>query len=376
MNNTRTEKTVLLLVLLLFTILPFVRLYPYTNNLPELLAGTDDWNFYAKNALEIKRGGFLMPHFHEAYGYPGGFFYNYFVAACFALFGESPVPVYVVQSILLGGAAVLIYLAFRSRMKKVTRWIFLLCLTAFALLDVSKDYSARLLSENLAVFTIAAFVYCLQRALESKRLSWQMGAPFFLIISMLTRPVLLPFGFVFVLLLFWYFFQSKTMSLPGTVLFAAAVLLGMSLIALRNYFVCGQFIFLPTLGVYGSGLQVEQFSVAHMAKKVLFMFGYLPALSGEYRIRPHWMLLWAAYLGYLFFRKKQFWKFGMEELPVHAFIFVYCGLSLIFVTVDSYGFRAFIPVTLIILPFSLMAVERTIERRKTEHNKGSDREFS
>jgi hypothetical protein len=358
MNFRRTEKWCLLFVLLLFTLLPLIRLYPYTNNLAELLAGTDDWNFYAKNALEIKRGGFLMPHFDGAYAYPGGFFYNYFVAGCFAVFGENAIPVYIVQSLLLGCSVTLIYLAFRNKMKIRTRWVFLLFVTLVALLDVSKDYSVRLLSENLAVFTVAAFVYCLLKAVELRKFHWQIGTLFFLIVSVLTRPVMLPFGIVFAALICWYCFRYRTISIAKTILFTAIVLLGISAIAIRNYFFCGEFLFFPVLGVYGSGLQVEQFSAMLLIKKTLFMFGYLPALSDVYRVRPHWMLLWAAYLAYLFFRKKQWWKFELAEIPVHLFLLVYCGLSLVFVTVDSYGFRAFIPITLLLVPFSMMAAER------------------
>jgi hypothetical protein len=56
-------------------------------------------------------------------------------------------------------------------------------------------------------------------------------------------------------------------------------------------------------------------------------------------------------------------KFDWYEIPVHFFILVYCGLSVIFVTVDSYGFRAFIPISFVILPFSCMGLDNFMDRK-------------
>jgi len=358
-NNT----SLLCLTLLIFILLPVIRLYSYNLPLQTLLLGSDDWNYYAKYALEIKNGGLLIPSLTSQYEYPGGFFYSYFVAFCFFVFGDNLVPVYIIQSILLGLSLILIFVSFRDKMSPVIRLLFLLSLTAFALADVSKYYSVSLLSENLAVFSIALFVWFLKKGIETRKTVFQAGAILFLIISILTRPNLMPFGVLFIVLMLTYFLTGTPKQISKAAIFTIVFLVGFSLIAFRNYLVCGQLVFLPSTGVSDAIDQVHQLSFSLIIKKILFMVGFQPVLEPRYQFRPHWMLMWLGYLVYLFLRRKELLKSGPFEIMIHLFILVYCGLSIAFVTVDSYGFRAFIPVNLVILPFTFMALDSLRKHR-------------
>ena len=367
-NHSRTENYCIAFILFFFVLIPFVRLYTIPHTAYSSSPGTDDWDFYLRNALEIKNGGLLIPSFKDAYGYPGGFFYNYFVAACFTVFGTHVKLVYCIQSILLGCSVVLIFLAFRERMQTRIRYLFLVSLFVFALLDVSSNYSMKLLSENLAVFTISGFVYFLLKGISTGKTIHQLLAVLLLVVSVLTRPALQPYGVLFALLLMLYFFIYKRRERMKAFSLLIILLVGISALAIRNYIVCGKFIFLPAYGMNESFSQINQLSFSFLVKKVLFMFGYLSALAPEYRIRPHWILMWIGYITYvvLMIRSR---KYNLSEVPLHLFILVFCGFTIFFVTVDSYGFRSFIPVTFVILPFSFIAVNNIWLKRRAGESK-------
>ncbi len=362
---TNNPRIIVCFILSVFTALPLIRLYPYENSLETLLEGCDDWNYYARFALEIKNGGSLIPSFQDVYGYPGGFLYNYFVALCFAVFGENTVPVYIIQSVMLGASVLIVFYTFQNKMKPITAMLFFLSLCIFGLLDVSKHYSVTLLSENLAVFTIACFMYFLKRSIETKRTGFQLITLFFLITSILTRPNLMPLGLICIVLIWIYFIKIEKAQLLKPFLYSVIVLVGISVIALRNYSVCDKFVFLPSLGLSDSMRQVDQLSFALLVKKILFMFGFQPVLSSEYSFRPHWTLAWIGYFWYLFYRGKELLKTEAFEIMVHVFIITYCSASLIFTFVDSYGFRSFVPVMFVIVPFTFFIADRYVDRKKT-----------
>ena len=115
---------------------------------------------------------------------------------------------------------------------------------------------------------------------------------------------------------------------------------------------------MPILGVSDAFHQMNEISLTHLLKKTLFCFGYLPALNKEYHLRPHWIIMWLGYFIYMFFRIKSKNKIQFWELIIQLFIIFYYGLSIIFVQIDSYGFRAFLPANFIILAFSIIGIEK------------------
>src|SRR6185436_2589668 len=130
-----------------------------------------------------------------------GFFYNYFVAFCFTIFGTNPSNVYLIQSILLGLSVAFTYFIFRDLLKPLTGWIFLFLLIAFAFLDVYKYYNFKLLSENFAIFTITLFFFFFKKLLISKTYMLQFLLGLFLGASVLTRPNILPFSLILIALI-------------------------------------------------------------------------------------------------------------------------------------------------------------------------------
>ncbi|MBC7865752.1 MAG: glycosyltransferase family 39 protein [Bacteroidia bacterium] len=366
-----TKKTGNLLALLLipaFALLAVFRLYPFENDIEKILTGPDDWSRYARLALDIKENGLLISKVSGEYFSPNGFLYNYFVAGCFKVFGMNVIPIYIIQNILLACSVCLVYFTFRNKMKPLTGLLFLFALALFGLLDVSKYYAFRLLSENLAIFTISAFFFCFVRGLEKGKLSLQLAAAFFMGLSVLTRPNLLPFLLILIVIIFFHYIKQKKAGITKLLLFLAVLVFSSSFLALRNYLVCGSFTFLPSEGLsFGTSFfKQPDLSVSLIFKKIIFFFGILSPLEPEYQIRPHWFIMWLGYFVYLFLRIREKLKFQTWEITVHAFIFSYFGLLLLIAEVGSYGFRYIVPATFIVLPFLFLAIDKLKQKTQSK----------
>ena len=107
-----------------------------------------------------------MPSLAAPYQRPGGFAYNYAVAALFAVFGESTVPIEIVQGALLGICAVWLYRLFRPRLDPVSAVIYLGLLAVFLLADQFLYNTRRLLSENLLFLLLPLFLQLVLGAYE------------------------------------------------------------------------------------------------------------------------------------------------------------------------------------------------------------------
>lgn len=89
-------------VVVIFTLLGVHRSAGFHDDVTQVDAGGDDWLMYKGMALSILDGGWTIPAVPRNYFRPGGFLYNYFVAAVFAATERNSVYVYLVQSVLLG----------------------------------------------------------------------------------------------------------------------------------------------------------------------------------------------------------------------------------------------------------------------------------
>ncbi len=356
----RTGNLIALSMILFFVVLSIIRLYPFQNSINDILNSTDDWGRYARFAMDVKHNGISMPSMKENYFAPAGFLYIYFVALCFYLFGENTVPILIIQNLLLGISIAFIYFSFRDKMKSSTSLIFLITLFLFALLDVSKYYSFRLLSENLALFTVSAFFFCFIMGTEKNKLSLQLLAGALLGLSILIRPNLFPFAFILPAIVPSYYLKQKKGMLKFF-LFILVLLLSSSLLALRNYVACRSWTFLPAEGVsFGNHfLHLPSRSLTYYFNKIIFFLGFLSSLEPNCQWRPHWTLMWIGYVAYLFFRAKIKTKFELWEVITHAYIFCYYALMLFIAPqVSSYGFRLLVPVLFFVLPFSCMAFDK------------------
>ena len=365
-RQKKTGDIIAILIILFFTVLALFRLFPFDNPLKEITDGIDDWSRYARNALDIKHNGMTIPSINGNYFSPAGFLYNYFVAFCFYLFGENPIPIYIIQSILLGFSVALIYWGFRDQMKPLTGIYFLLTLFMFALLDINIHYTFRLLSENLTLFTIAVFFYCYNHGVKKNKISLLITSSIFLGLSIMTRPNILPFGIVLIGIMLASSIKYKNIKPLHLLLFVFFLFASTSLLAIRNHFVCGSWTFFPTEGTsFGiSFFHQTNFSLNLLFKKIMFCLGGLSLLEPAYQWRPHWFIMWATYFIYLFIRIRENRKFEVREITANVFIFCHYGtLLLIAPILGTYGFRLFIPCLLIILPFPFIAFDKIKRER-------------
>ena len=191
-KNRRGDLLTILLCTSIFVFAAIIRVTFNQYSFNELLQGSDDWNRYARYALDIKENGLLIKSLPENYIIPAGFFYNYFVAACFFIFGNNIAAVYVMQCLILGLTVSLTYFLFRSKMKPTTSLLFLITLILFGFSDFFKYYSFRLLSENLAILTVVLFFIFYPKNNSSPSLPYLLLSGLFLGMSVLTRPNILP----------------------------------------------------------------------------------------------------------------------------------------------------------------------------------------
>src|SRR2546423_8203070 len=133
------------------------RAYPFKDNVNPTISAGNDWLTYKENALSILHDGLAMPKVIGNYTRPGGFLYNYFVAAVFALTGVNSTHVYLVQTVLLGLSVGLMALAFRPFLSQAIVAFYFLLLAGLCFLEVFCIYTFRLLSENLVIPLLALF---------------------------------------------------------------------------------------------------------------------------------------------------------------------------------------------------------------------------
>jgi len=353
----------------IFAGIALIRLYPFDLSLTEILSGAyDDWCMYINTALDIKRNGLLISSAKGDYDYPNGFFYNYFVAFCFLIFGENPVPVYILQSCLLGITIAIVFWTYRDKMNPKTSILFIVMLFIFALLDVNKYYTFRFLSENLVLFTLAMFFYCFIKGIENKKYGLLISSALFLGLSVLTRPNLFPIAILILLAICFWSIKGK-IKFTSALFFLLILFSSISLLAFRNKLVSGNWTFFPV----NSFTFFKEFffhpdnMLVHMFKKFLFCVGYLPAIVATFHWRVHWTIMWILYFTYLFLRFKEKRKFEIWESVSHLFIFAYLG-SLVFVIdinlLTVYGFRYVLPLNFMVLVFAFLELERILARRR------------
>lgn len=395
---------VALSAVILFLILSLTRTYPFKSLESVISDAGNDWSKYARFALEIKNNGLFTPSQitspNGPYHSPTGFLYNYFLALCMNIFGEKVLPIFVIQHIMLGLSVALVYWAFRDKMSALTGLLFLFTLIAFAFMDVYKNYSTKLLSENLIIFTISLFFYCFVKGFEKDSFALQLMAAFSLGVSVLTRPNIFLYAMLIIPLVAFVYLKKGEKGLAKLAIFTTVLILSSSFLLLRNYVVCKKILFLPEMmsasyvinannippsvdlskvayGPLCAKLHLGKDMVSQIEymrqqpviffgyyiKKVIFCLGFLPILDSAYSIRPHWMVMWAGYFTYIFLRIRDRMRLEIWEIAVHLYIICYYASLIMSTTVHNYGFRMLIPVTNFVLIFSFMALDRLMLRK-------------
>lgn len=319
-----------------------------------LASGRDDWNRYARHAVDIHSNGLLMPEISCPYGGPGGFMYNYFLSI-FLLSGIQNVAcVYLVQVGMLFGTALLFYHAWRHFSEDLWyRFLLFIFVSLGVVVDMLPYYAFRLLSENLALPLLALFLFSIEKSFTSgkqfKSLYWLLSG-FSLGLLALTRPhvmLFIPFYGILSLYISLKNYNKKSE-------FWASVLLGIlipaslcSLIAIRNLTLCDSTEFIPTEGL-AHAVDKDTIKNAFSMPKMLFIMGWLKALVSTYAVRPHWLLGWLIFLfvlsGWVLMSiKRKEWLIITDSLGVKLIFMIYYFVIMFFVDLTSYGYRFIVP---------------------------------
>jgi hypothetical protein len=347
-----------------FLVLEALRGYPFADDFVTYLKG-DDWSDYRRLAESVLDDGITIPTLREDYWRPGGFLYVYFVAGLMRLVGRNAAFIYLVQSGLLGLSVVVLDRGFARRLSAPARLAYLALAVSFLYVDVFRHYTNRLLSENLILVLLPLALALLVRAYERPSAGGGLLAGVALGAAILTRPNLLPLGLAGAALLIAYPGpRDHTGRTVTALLGGAAGVVG--LMVLRNYSVTGMLgagVFTVTshwIHPHPSGrlglLEWSWTAVEHYGSRVLFMLGWLPIIESSYRVRPHWLVMWA---GVAFFtvtawrRPVAFW----EALLLVSAV-VYLAPQVAVGHIANYGFRSTFPV----VPLALLLAVRGVER--------------
>ncbi|MCX7768966.1 MAG: hypothetical protein N2110_08090 [Flavobacteriales bacterium] len=330
--------------------------------LQSLSAGTDDWNRYARHAVEIGGGALLIPSAGCPYAGPGGFLYNYFLGLLAGIGFQDVRVVWAVHAVCLWGAGWLFVRAFGAYVKTPpARLLLSLGLWTCLLADYLPAYSWRLLSENLAVFLEGLWVYLLS-FWDRKGYRQGLGSASCLVLGLgaLCRPQWLGFLPLFAAMAASGMRGVHKKYFPG---FYASLLLMFLLsagVAVRNTLLCGRGYFLPTEGAQYAQ-EAMDLTPATLLKKGAFILGYLPALEPAYQIRPHWMLVWILW-GWGLVQGRRKILMNTWGKMVMVFIFYYI-LTLFFVDITSYGYRYVLPIIPMLAGLGFILIE---DRRLTQ----------
>lgn len=202
-----------------------------------------DFGWYYQHAVQITTGlGFTTNGFPTAY-WPLG--WPYFLAAVFAVFGPNAYAGEVVQAILNGLTAGLVFvIAYRIAGGACALAAGLI----YAFLPSAIEWSAVLASEPLYTFLVTLAI-CMWVCLSPRRIGWFAASGILIGAATLVRPTAL-FLWVPLLIYLWYAAERKTFRdilLPAAIVFAFAIA-AIAPETVRNYRVFHTFVLICNTG--------------------------------------------------------------------------------------------------------------------------------
>lgn len=362
MKTARIQQVLLVLFILTMAVISVFRSYHYGPTIAEAVDGIDDWNRYARQALDIKHNGILIGSVKGPYFGPGGFLYNYFIALFFIVFGDTLAPVFLAQTILLCLSVVAIFRTFKDFLSKPTQFIFLCTLFVFATADVFVNYSHKLLAESLGLFLFSMYVYTYVMSIRLHQDRTLLLSTGFICLTTLVRPSMIPFLPLHIGLIVLYQVRRKELSWQRITQHSALIAASLMIIPMRNFIVAGEWTFLPTEGSFNSVQQLVHSSFSDLVLKLAFCLGYLPPLNPVFKIRFHWLIMWAGYFYFCYYQVRNLKTVRFREFSLHAFILIYLIVSVVFVTVQSYGYRSMLLINFVVLGFSFMGLDVLVRR--------------
>jgi hypothetical protein len=330
-------------VVLLFPLLLLLRFqFGWVSDLP--WHPLDDWSRYHENAQSILENGWMKNQGTAPYYGPGGFLYNYFIVLIYSVFGVNPSVVYVVQSLLLGGSVFFFLHAVRNRYPIQYFPLVFTCVLMFFTLDFFWHYTPKLLSENLFVFFFSFFLWIYTQSI--KTLS-NIVLVVLVAAMIMARPAL-----VVVFPLFtWLIWERGITKFEKWALLALSVLLIQGL-AIRNFLIAGDYVWLPTEGASDSMSMMQTLDFKIISRKILFQCGWCSTLNESFQVRWHWIFV---LMLYFYFTVNQLIKGHFTHFLFHLLAWTLFLTNILFVKVDSYGFRSVLPFIFLIFWLTLMS---------------------
>jgi hypothetical protein len=321
----------------------------------EFLTRGDDWIYYESMARDIAAGDLLGGRERI---FSSSFIYPYWVGGLHVLFGDPLWPVYFAQYLGLGLACVALGRLGKALWGERLGVGVLVAAAALGALDVSRWYPIRLLSENLALVVVPVMFLGLHACVTRPGVGTGAVAGALLAGAVLTRFNLLPFAALAVAYLVW---RRPERGAPGaTVALVAGFVLVYGLMPLREHLASGVWAFLPesSLNTFVSqpGSLGEQWRVSWTAPvtrvilpNLAFMLGYPKLYAAAYSLRPHWAVLWLAYLAWLW--KRRALSPGPTMTLVHLYVVLYAGVMVANAYIGGYGYRYLLPLFFVLVLF-------------------------
>lgn len=290
-SSRRAAVCASVLVIATFLIIGLVRVHPYTDDVNAQNSAGDDWWAYKRFAISILDDGLEIPAVDGAYYTPGGFLYNYFIAAIFGLMGRRTGFVYVIQYVCLGGGALLMYFLARRYMSAAIAFAYLLASAVFYF-DSFRDWVTRLLSENLVIVLYPMALIFAADAISKRSTLRATLAGIFCGLVVLTRPNMIAFPIAIAACVFVYG-QRRRRGVRAAVVLAAAGAV-VSLLVIRNAYVTGEFILSPSYSSLLPEGSVRDL-LAVLWRRMLFCAGVMLGgwdLKGqEVIVHSRWLLI-------------------------------------------------------------------------------------
>jgi len=355
---------VALLVIVAAYLPRIVALFPLTNDVTESTSAGEDWLPYHERAIDVLQEGPAMPVVGGPYQRPAGFGYVYFVALVYSLFGARSEAVYLVQGLLLIGTIGGMYAVFRTRLTPRAGLVLLWTLVLFMWLDMYRYYTFRLLSENLLIALWPPFLFLMLRGESTGRTGYFAAAGAICGLCFLVRPNLLGLAPATAAVMLLYPRDRKWRRRDAVVLLSMCAAVS-SLLLVRNYVATG--VMSPIAFARPEGWQTPDYSdpaslhqrvmatASFYASRTAFTLGIPEFMNPDYRLRPHWLVMWAAFVWYalrLMHRKPAFW-----EVLLLVLLLAYLIPLIAVADISSYGFRMISPA----IPLALVLVTKGME---------------
>lgn len=331
----------------------------------------NDWLYYEMAARHIVAGDVLGGPFAT---YASAFLYPYFIAVLHLVFGPHIWPVYFGQYLALALACVAYGMLARTLWSDREGLGVLLTTCILGVLDTARWYMVTFLPENLAILVVPAVFLAVHPYLGRPSVARGALVGLLLGVMALTRFNLLPFvGIAAVYLLALRpprpgAGQGRRFA-PGLAMVLCFVVV-FALFPLREHSVSGAWTLVPSGApmTYATqkGSLLEQLRTSWLAPirnivlpNAAFILGYPKFAYPLYAIRPHWFVLWMAYVAWIWSRRHQ--RPPPMIWLLHLYVVIYLGVMLPNAYIWSYGYRYLVPLVLVLglfVPGGLMAIGR------------------